>query len=237
MSEEKPQPPRRVHIQNDGGPGYQTKITDADTGQFIDKIFHVRLVDLDVHGMPQAILWMHAPAVDVTVNAHIINVCPYCHAQKPDPEKLENDKFRLKLTVDDTDLDLSIHKLERLQKRTLARSYLTLMKMGWTSLLISSVKHKAGILTQSIIPRWLRDLLRTIPIKRKGKSTCIHLVESLNNSSIEALRGQRRPSRELASLLLSSYASRLYSGLQLELRLSTLSCMLLCTGSGGSKRI
>lgn len=111
---ETPKPLRRVRIQNDGGPGYATKLTDADTGQPIDRIFHIRLVDLDVKEIPKVLLWQYTPVIDVTANAEIVGVRPCCGTQKPDPQKLD-DKFKLKLTVDDTDLDLSIDKLKRLQ--------------------------------------------------------------------------------------------------------------------------
>jgi hypothetical protein len=111
---EAPKPLRRVRIQNDGGPGYTTRITDADTGQPIGSIFHIRLVDLDVKEVPKVLLWQHTQVIDVTANAEIVGVCPCCGKYKQDPKKLD-DKFKLKLTVDDTDLDLSIDKLKRLQ--------------------------------------------------------------------------------------------------------------------------
>src|ERR1700739_3903026 len=113
-TQEAPKPLRRVRIQNDGGPGYNTKITDADTGKSIYRVFHCRLVDINVQEMPKAILWMYTPVVDVTVDADVVTQCPYCGAQKPDPEELSKD-FRLKLAIGDVDLDLSIDKLKRLQ--------------------------------------------------------------------------------------------------------------------------
>ena len=112
MSEQ--QKPRRIRIVNDGGPGYATRITDADTGEHIDNIFHIRLVDIDVHDLPRAILWAHMPVVDVIANAEVIECCPYCGQQKPDSLR-QGDEYRLKVKFDDADLDLSIDKLKRLQ--------------------------------------------------------------------------------------------------------------------------
>lgn len=108
------QKPRRVRITNDGGPGFCTQITDADTGQPIDKVFHIRLVDIGVQDLPKAILWTYSPVIDVIANAEIVEQCLYCGAQKPEEKTLPNDA-RLKLTVDDVVLDLSIEKLKRLQ--------------------------------------------------------------------------------------------------------------------------
>src|SRR2546421_3535474 len=76
MSEQ--QKPRRVRIVNDGGPGYATQITDADTGQHISNVFHIRMVDIDVKDVPRAILWTHMPVVDVIANADVVECCLYC---------------------------------------------------------------------------------------------------------------------------------------------------------------
>jgi len=109
------QPPRRVRIVNDGGPGYATTITDADTGQHISNVFHIRLVDIDVKDVPRAILWTHMPVVDVIAYADIVDCCRYCGQMKPDPAQ-QGDEYRLKTKISDVDLDLSIDKLKQLQR-------------------------------------------------------------------------------------------------------------------------
>jgi hypothetical protein len=115
MSNQETPKPRRVRIQNEGGPGYVTKITDADTGEFINNLFHARIVDLDVNNVPRAILWAHMPAIDIIAHAKVFEICPYCKQQKPEPSQ-NGDEYRLKTTINDTDLDLSIAKLQELQK-------------------------------------------------------------------------------------------------------------------------
>src|SRR5205807_1306754 len=109
------QKPRRVRIVNDGGPGYATQITDADTGQHISNVFHIRLVDIDVKDVPRAILWTHMPVVDVIANADVVECCLYCGQQKPDANQ-QGDEYRLKIKIDDVDLDLAIDKMKQLQK-------------------------------------------------------------------------------------------------------------------------
>lgn len=112
MSSETPKP-RRIRIQNDGGIGSFTKITDADTGESIDHIYHVRVIDIDARDWPRAILWAYAPAMDVVAHAEVVECCPCCGQQKPDLKKLEDN--RIKTTINDTDLDLSIDKLKQLE--------------------------------------------------------------------------------------------------------------------------
>jgi len=112
--QQSPQPPRRVRIVNNGGPGYATQITDADTGQHIGNAFHIRMVDIDVKDVPRAILWTYMPIVDVIANADIVDCCRYCGQQKPDANQ-QGDEYRLKTKINDADLDLSIDKLKQLQ--------------------------------------------------------------------------------------------------------------------------
>ena len=124
MSEDnttQPAKPRRVRIVNDGGPGYATKITDAETGQHIDNVFHIRLVDIDVKDVPRAILWTYTPVVDVVAYADIVDCCKYCGQQKPNATQ-QGDEYRLKTKINDIDLDFSIEKLRQLQKLQRATS-------------------------------------------------------------------------------------------------------------------
>jgi hypothetical protein len=110
--------PRRVRVKNDGGPGYATKVTDADTGQPIDYIYHVKVVDIDVHDTPRVLMWAHNPIMDITGIAETTNVCPFCKAQKnvePTEDNKEVWKHRIKIDIDDTDVAYSIQRLRDLQ--------------------------------------------------------------------------------------------------------------------------
>src|ERR1700694_1848152 len=70
---------KRVHIVNNGGPGYTTEIRDAETGEMLDRVtgIHVEL-DIDVKNMPKAIITTYAPVVDVIADAEFKQVCPCC---------------------------------------------------------------------------------------------------------------------------------------------------------------
>src|SRR5437899_147820 len=96
--QQSPQPPqpRRVRIVNNGGPGYATQITDANTGQHISNVFHIRLVDIDVKDVPRAILWTHMPVVDVIANAEVVECCLYCGQQKPGANQ-QGGEYRVKI--------------------------------------------------------------------------------------------------------------------------------------------
>lgn len=110
---ETPKRPRRVRIQNDGRIGAFTKLTDADTGESIDHIYHVRVIDIDARDWPRAILWAYAPVMDIVAHAEIVEACACCGAQKPDLKKLDDN--RINTTINDTDLNLSIDKLKQIQ--------------------------------------------------------------------------------------------------------------------------
>lgn len=69
---------KRVRIYNPGGAGWQTKVTDAETGEEILNLSHVE-VAIDLRGMPTATVYSFiAPEVDLTVFAEQKNVCPCC---------------------------------------------------------------------------------------------------------------------------------------------------------------
>src|SRR5882762_7335090 len=117
-TQEAPKPLRRVRVQNDGGPGYNTKITDADTGQPIDNIYHVKVVDIGVRDNPRVLLWAHNPVIDITGVAETINVCPLCKAWRnvePTEEGKEHWKHKIKIDIDDTDIAYAVQKLRELQ--------------------------------------------------------------------------------------------------------------------------
>jgi len=117
-TQEAPQPLRRVRIQNDGGPGYNTKITDADTGQPIDNVYHVKVVDIGVRDNPRVLLWAHNPVVDITGVAETTNVCPLCKSRR-DAEPTEDNagvwKHKIKIDIDDTDIAYAVQKIRELQ--------------------------------------------------------------------------------------------------------------------------
>ena len=116
--QEAPNPIRRVRIQNDGGPGYNTKITDADTGQPIDHIYHAKVVDIGVRDNPRVLLWAHNPVVDITGVAETTNVCPLCKARRnvePTEDNQEHWKHKIKIDIDDTDIAYAVQKLRDLQ--------------------------------------------------------------------------------------------------------------------------
>ncbi len=68
---------KRVKIEYGGGPGYNTKVTDADTGETIPGVFRVDLT-LEATQIPIAKLYTYMPATNVTVEATTHAVCPYC---------------------------------------------------------------------------------------------------------------------------------------------------------------
>lgn len=70
--------PQRIRIVNPGGAGWQTKITDAETGDDLLNLSHVEIA-IDMQGMPTATVYTFiAPEVDLTVFAQQKNVCPCC---------------------------------------------------------------------------------------------------------------------------------------------------------------
>src|SRR5579859_4649256 len=116
--QEAPKPLRRVRIQNDGDPGYNTKITDADTGQSIDNIYHAKIVDIGVRDNPRILLWAHNPVVDITGVAETTHVCPLCKARRdvePAEDNKEVWKHKIKIDIDDTDIAYAVQKLRELQ--------------------------------------------------------------------------------------------------------------------------
>lgn len=77
MSDEKK--PIRVRIQHDGGMAYNAHVTDAETGK---EISHVKAVELRLDASEKqpaiAHLEVYMPVIDVTVDAEVTTLCPYC---------------------------------------------------------------------------------------------------------------------------------------------------------------
>lgn len=78
----------RVRIQHDGnGPaGYNTHITDAETGE---PLGYVQRVEMDIQANSDpvtAILTVAMPVLDIIADAEIKHVCPCCGAPKKDEE-------------------------------------------------------------------------------------------------------------------------------------------------------
>ena len=72
----------RVRIENDGEHRYATKITDAETGKELEHVTSA-IIQFDAkEDVPTAILFLHAPVVDVIVDAEIKQVCPCCGREK-----------------------------------------------------------------------------------------------------------------------------------------------------------
>lgn len=70
----------KVRIQHDGkGPaGYNTRITDAETGEPLGYVQRVEM-DIQANGDPvTAILTIAMPVIDVIADAEIKHVCPCC---------------------------------------------------------------------------------------------------------------------------------------------------------------
>lgn len=68
----------RVHIVNNGQPGYMTRVTDAETGKELEwSIFRITLA-ADRKEPPTAFISVYMPAVDIIADAEIRHVCPVC---------------------------------------------------------------------------------------------------------------------------------------------------------------
>lgn len=117
--QETPKSLRKVRIQNDGRPGYAARITDAETGQPIDNIYHAKVVDIDVRDNPRILLWAYSPVIDVVGGAETTDVCPLCKAQKnvePTEDNKEVWRHKIKFDIDDTDVAYSIERLRDLRR-------------------------------------------------------------------------------------------------------------------------
>jgi hypothetical protein len=113
LNNDAPKQFRRIRIENDGNtPWPSTRVTDADTGEELDSVLHLRIIDIDRDGA-RAILWSLAPAIDITADAEVIDVCPCCGSQQP--SGTEDAAYRLQTTINDVDIDVSMGKLKRLQ--------------------------------------------------------------------------------------------------------------------------
>jgi hypothetical protein len=62
---------RRVRIVNDGGSGYATKVTDADTGELIDGVAKIELIIEASKDPVKAKLTILRPAIDIIADAEI----------------------------------------------------------------------------------------------------------------------------------------------------------------------
>lgn len=70
----------KIRIQNDGGPGFQTKITSVETGQTLNYV-----TEADIHiewgatdSIPTVRLTQLFPVVDIIADAEIKQICPCC---------------------------------------------------------------------------------------------------------------------------------------------------------------
>lgn len=79
---------KQVRIVNEGNASYQTKITDAETGEALTNVRRVEIT-LDVAEHPQAILYTVLPAVDVTIEATEKKICPCCGREMDENEQAE----------------------------------------------------------------------------------------------------------------------------------------------------
>ncbi len=69
----------KIRIQNDGGPGYMTQLTNAETGETIEHATGVEVnLVIGVRDMPKATITTIAPVVDVITDAEIRQVCALC---------------------------------------------------------------------------------------------------------------------------------------------------------------
>lgn len=70
---------QRVKIEYDGGSVYNTKVTDADTGETIPNVYRVDFtLDASAKDVPTVVLHTYLPAISVTAAASIHEVCPCC---------------------------------------------------------------------------------------------------------------------------------------------------------------
>lgn len=89
----------KLHIQNDGQPGYMTKVTDAETGKELD--WHIFRIELDARGRkepPTAIVYCYMPAIDIIADAEIRHVCPCCG--KPEEEQAATEQKLIEQLAD-----------------------------------------------------------------------------------------------------------------------------------------
>src|SRR6266566_646648 len=78
---------RQVRITNEGTHAYDTQITDAETGERIEYVTRIELVlDARDREPPKAIIHTVLPKVDVTVDAELHKVCPYCGREEEQSE-------------------------------------------------------------------------------------------------------------------------------------------------------
>jgi len=75
----------KIHVQNNGGPAMDTKITDANTGRELENVSGLSwIVDLNDpslrNGKITLTLW--EPIIDVIVDAEIKKICPCCGREK-----------------------------------------------------------------------------------------------------------------------------------------------------------
>lgn len=75
----------KVRIQNDGTAQYNTKITNAETGEDIEHVLRVDIKPLEAQKeMVEAVITIALPMIDVIADAEIRHVCPYCGSKEND---------------------------------------------------------------------------------------------------------------------------------------------------------
>jgi len=93
--------PIRVRIQNEGQPGYMTRVTDVETGKELAMVKSADLTirfDASDRNMPVAHLTVYAPVVDVIADADIKYICPCCGCPVAPPlqgDTADDDPFAL----------------------------------------------------------------------------------------------------------------------------------------------
>ncbi len=78
----------KVKIENMGGPAYNTRIIDAETGKMIENAFSVTwTATSNRHDeVPTATISVYMPVVSVWADATIKQVCPCCGQSVPSSE-------------------------------------------------------------------------------------------------------------------------------------------------------
>jgi hypothetical protein len=86
----------KVRIQNDGYEGWNTKITDSETGE---PLTHLRVDEVHIlmKEMPHAILHCQRPVLDIIADAHITYTCTACgYEGEPEPTSFQRAQIAVK---------------------------------------------------------------------------------------------------------------------------------------------
>ena len=73
----------RIRIQNGGTEGYNTKITDAETGSEVENVGSLTW-SFDYRSMPTVVLTVFDPVIDIIADAEIRHICPACGRENED---------------------------------------------------------------------------------------------------------------------------------------------------------